>query len=117
MNSLFRGFLGSRAAFHSHSSFTLLSSKNTMKQIAVDAPEVKASLGDMQMRFVKKAEKMNAERAKEYSSSRRNTVIVGSLCVTIAASIYTYTIYAIKQETFLDDFDMPDPMLPVTEQK
>ncbi len=25
-------------------------------------------------------------------------------------SIYAYTIYAIKQERFLDDFDMPDPL-------
>ncbi len=35
--------------------------------------------------------------------------ITGS-CFTIALTIYGYTMYAIKQEKFLDDFDMPDPL-------
>ena len=28
----------------------------------------------------------------------------------LAIAIYGYTIYAIKQERFLDDFEMPDPL-------
>ena len=37
--------------------------------------------------------------------------MIGWTCITIAISIYAYTIFAMKQETFLDDFDMPDPLL------
>ena len=37
------------------------------------------------------------------------SLILGS-CFAIAISIYAYTMYAIKQEKFLDDFDMPDPL-------
>ena len=32
------------------------------------------------------------------------------VCFTVAITIYGYTMYAIKQERFLDDFDMPDPL-------
>ena len=37
--------------------------------------------------------------------------MIGCTCIAIAISIYAYTIFAMKQETFLDDFDMPDPLL------
>ena len=38
-------------------------------------------------------------------------------CFVIAVSIYCYTIYAIKQERFLDDFEMPDPLEEQEEAK
>ena len=37
--------------------------------------------------------------------------MVGMTCLGIAIGIYAYTIFAMKQETFLDDFEMPDPLL------
>jgi len=37
--------------------------------------------------------------------------MIGGTCMGIAISIYAYTIFAMKQETFLDDFEMPDPLL------
>ena len=37
--------------------------------------------------------------------------MIGGTCMAIAISIYAYTIFAMKQETFLDDFEMPDPLL------
>ena len=36
--------------------------------------------------------------------------MIAGTCLCIAISIYAYTIYAMKQETFLDDFEMPDPL-------
>ena len=41
---------------------------------------------------------------------RRKDVRVAIVCFAAIISIYSYTIYAIRQETFLDDFEMPDPM-------
>ena len=35
---------------------------------------------------------------------------MAGICFALIMSIYSYTIFAIKQETFLDDFDLPDPM-------
>ena len=35
---------------------------------------------------------------------------MAAICFSAIIAIYSYTIFAIKQETFLDDFEMPDPM-------
>ena len=34
--------------------------------------------------------------------------MIASFCVCVVIGIYSYTIFAIKQEKFLDDFDMPE---------
>ena len=60
------------------------------------------------MNFVKKAEQRNKERAKKHIIFRRKESIIAGTCMLIAVSIYAYTIYAMKQETFLDDFEMPE---------
>lgn len=81
-----------------------------MSQVEVDEPDVQKRLGRIQMDFVKKAERTNEERAKRHKYFRRGDFIIAGTCITIAIGIYAYTIYAIKQERFLDDFDMPDPL-------
>jgi len=81
-----------------------------MEQVEVDEPHVKSQLGHKSMAFVKKAEKMNARRATKHVTFRRKDWIIGGSCFAIAIAIYGYTIYAMKQERFLDDFEMPDPL-------
>jgi len=81
-----------------------------MEQVEVDEQHVKDQLGQKSMAFVKKAEKMNAQRAKKHVVFRKKDWIIGGTCFGIAIGIYAYTIYAMKQERFLDDFDMPDPL-------
>ena len=81
-----------------------------MKQVEVDETIVKQKLGDIQMAFVKKAESRNKERASRHVFYRRKDWMIGTTCIAIAISIYAYTIFAMKQETFLDDFEMPDPL-------
>lgn len=81
-----------------------------MKQVEVDEPHVQQQLGRIQMSFVKKAEKRNADRAKRHVHFRRGDWMIAGICVAAAVGIYGYTIFAIKQEKFLDDFDMPDPL-------
>jgi len=82
-----------------------------MQQVEVDEANVKQELGQIQMAFVKKAEMRNKERAKRHVFYRKKDWMIGMTCITIAISIYAYTIFAMKQETFLDDFEMPDPLL------
>lgn len=81
-----------------------------MFQVEVDEPEVQQQLGRMQMDFVKKAEAASAQRAAMHKKYRRKDWTIAGICFGFALSVYAYTIYAIKQERFLDDFDMPDPM-------
>ena len=62
------------------------------------------------MEFVRLAERQNLERAQRHKKYRRKDWLIASICFFIAISIYGYTMYAIKQERFLDDFEMPDPL-------
>lgn len=82
----------------------------TMSQVEVDEPHVRERLGQMQMDFIQKAESQNVDRAIRHRHFRRGDWAIAATCVTVALSIYGYTIYAIKQERFLDDFEMPDPL-------
>jgi len=81
-----------------------------MEQVEVDEQHVKDQLGQQSMAFVKKAEKMNRQRASKHVVFRRKDWIIGGSCFGLAIAIYAYTIYAMKQERFLDDFEMPDPL-------
>ena len=56
------------------------------------------------------AEQKSADRAAQHKVYRRKDFTIAGLCFALAGSIYAYTIYAMKQEKFLDDFDLPDPM-------
>lgn len=58
-----------------------------------------------QIRFV---ERQNLVRATRLSQMRKNARYTGLLLGGIALSIYGYSIYSIKQETFLDDFEEPE---------
>ena len=39
---------------------------------------------------------------------RRKDWMIAGTCFGIVIGIYSYTIFAIQQEKFLDDFDMPE---------
>lgn len=82
-----------------------------MQQVEVDEANVKQKLGEIQMAFVKKAETMNKKRASKHIFHRKKDWVIGTTCIAIAISIYAYTIFAMKQENFLDDFELPDPLL------
>ena len=113
-------------SYNTYSDFTLVFSSSSsfykekpqrMQQVEVDEAIVKQQLGDIQMAFVKKAEIRNKERATRHRFYRKKDWVIGATCITIAISIYAYTIFAMKQETFLDDFEMPDPVLEFEEEK
>lgn len=61
-----------------------------------------------QMKFV---ERQNLLRASRLNRMRTNARYTGLLLGAITLSIYGYSIYSIKQETFLDDFDEPEVTL------
>lgn len=57
-----------------------------------------------QIKFV---ERQNLVRATRLNRMRRNARYTGFILGGISLSIYAYSIYSIKQETFLDDFEEP----------
>jgi len=58
--------------------------------------------------YMKRLEQQNLQRAKRvqgYRKANNRTALALTLGVI---GIYTYTIYAVKQEKFLDDFEIPE---------
>ena len=82
----------------------------TMEQVEVDEAKVQQNLGKINMAMIKKAEQINKERAERHIKNRKKDFVIGGTCAAIALSIYFYTMFAIKQETFLDDFEVPNPL-------
>ena len=81
-----------------------------MQQVDVDDPRLQAALGKIQMSMIRKAEGKTVERVAKYKKYRRTDLIVAATCSSIALGIYAYTMFAIKQENFLDDFEVPNPL-------
>ncbi|KAL6267469.1 hypothetical protein P5V15_000545 [Pogonomyrmex californicus] len=58
--------------------------------------------------YMKRLEEQNLQRAKKvqvYRKANNRTAFALTLGVI---GIYAYTIYSVKQEKFLDDFDVPE---------
>jgi hypothetical protein len=104
---------GCRAFLHQSA---CLQKVETMKQVDVDEAAVQAQLGKMHMNFVRKAENKNKERAKNHKFYRRTDWMIAATCFAIVFGIYSYTIFAIQQEQFLDDFDMPEDIDRIKEE-
>lgn len=83
-----------------------------MKQVDVDDPALQQNLGKIKMGMIKKAEKSNQERAEKHIKTRRRNIALGGLLGTFAVSVYFYSMFAMKQETFLDDFVLPEDPTP-----
>lgn len=57
--------------------------------------------------FIKYIEKQNRERVEKLKRLRKTNLITAGILGCGVFSIYLYSMYAVKQETFLDDFDEP----------
>jgi len=64
-------------------------------------------LKDIELQYIKKFEERNRERVKTLRKLRQRNLMTGFLVATGVFSIYAYSMYAVKQEKFLDDFDEP----------
>lgn len=74
----------------------------------VKAPDMK-NLSQIQGIYMNKINKRNEERYLREKKLRKHYRITGSLLFAFVLSVYFYTMYAIQQEKFLDDFDVPEP--------
>lgn len=62
--------------------------------------------------YIEKLMQKNMDRFAAQKRLRRHYLITGSILTAFVLTIYFYTIYSIKQEKFLDDFDVPEPPDP-----
>ncbi|CAL2031019.1 unnamed protein product [Caenorhabditis brenneri] len=58
-----------------------------------------------QKRFAKQFEKVNQERVKEIFAKNYKNHISFAVLVGLVIGIYWYTMYSVKQETFLEEID------------
>nr|XP_023013668.1 cytochrome c oxidase assembly factor 3, mitochondrial [Leptinotarsa decemlineata] len=71
-------------------------------------PKVDISkLRQRELHFIKEVEAKNLERVQKLMALRRKNLITGLLLGVGVLGIYGYSMYAVKQETFLDDFEEP----------
>lgn len=80
----------------------------------VDLLKDAAKLRSTDVVYMKRLEEQNLQRAKRvqvYRKANNRTAIALALGVI---GIYTYTIYSVKQEKFLDDFEEPKKIIEKT---
>ena len=63
--------------------------------------------GKLRMGLIRKAEKETHAKAQKHVKYRKKDWYVAAFCISAIVSIYGYTIWAMRQETFLDDFEVP----------
>nr|CAD7399516.1 unnamed protein product [Timema cristinae]CAD7433089.1 unnamed protein product [Timema monikensis] len=73
----------------------------------VDFEKDKAKFKNTAVDYIKLIEKLNLERVQKLQRIRRNNIITGCVLGGSVLGIYAYSMYSVKQETFLDDFDEP----------
>nr|CAD7453719.1 unnamed protein product [Timema tahoe] len=73
----------------------------------VDFEKDKAKFKNTAIDYIKLIEKLNLERVQKLQRIRRNNIITGCVLGGSVLGIYVYSMYSVKQEKFLDDFDEP----------
>jgi hypothetical protein len=76
---------------------------------AVSQPEVKRTLSQIEQMYMNKIKERNDERYLKEKKVKIHYRVTGTLLVLFVLSVYFYTMFAIRQEKFLDDFDVPEP--------
>lgn len=65
-------------------------------------------LSQTELDFMKIIEKQNLQRVQKLQRMRRTNIITGCLLGGGVLSIYLYSMFAVQQERFLDDFNEPE---------
>lgn len=73
-------------------------------------------LRQVDLDFIKQIEKQNFERVQRLKRIRRKNILTGCLIGVGVLSIYGYSIWAVRQESFLDDFDEPAKVIVENKQ-
>lgn len=67
-----------------------------------------SNLSQTELDFMRIIEKQNLQRVHKLKRIRRNNVVTGCVLGAGVFSIYLYSMFAVQQERFLDDFNEPE---------
>ncbi|XP_034249401.1 cytochrome c oxidase assembly factor 3, mitochondrial [Thrips palmi] len=77
------------------------------KPSKVDPLEGRSGVHSATRHYINLIEKQNQHRVAELLKHRKRTNLTGLGLFGVVVGIYAYTISAVKQEKFLDDFEEP----------
>lgn len=80
-------------------------------EFKVTNPSEGPQLSAAQLKFMQLIEAQNLERIAKLDRIRRRNTLTGWGLAAAVVGIYTYSIFAVKQEKFLDDFDEPEKVI------
>lgn len=81
----------------------------------VTNPSEGPQLSAAQLKFMKLIEAQNLQRINKLTSIRRRNTLTGWGLGAAVIGIYSYSMFAVKQEKFLDDFDEPEKVIDLKE--
>lgn len=77
----------------------------------IDLQKDKRKLRSTDLIHMKRVEERNLQRAQMVKTWKIKNNIMASCLMAIVAGIYGYTIFAVKQEKFLDDLEEPEKIV------
>jgi len=80
-----------------------MSGDNQMPKLNLEQDGQK--LSQSQLYYMRLVEQQNMERVMKLAKQRKSNVMTASLLGIGVMAIYTYSIYSVKQEKFLDELD------------
>jgi hypothetical protein len=92
--------------FYQVSDWTLRMGKNEQMP-KVDLVKDKANISRITIDYMKILEKENVRRVQALQKLRQRNIKTGCILGAGVLGIYLYTIFSVRQEKFLDDFDEP----------
>lgn len=97
MSQIFQKFLAIRT----------MTTSTSQSTTAVKNPLAERKFKQSELDFMKFIERQNLERVTKLKALRKRNVWTGLVIGGTVLSIYLYSMLAIKQEKFLDDFNEP----------
>ncbi len=96
-----------------------IGSVNTVDQLGQSVANVaptglagQRSLSQIEQIYMNKINERNQERYLKEKKIKLHYRVTATLLVGFVLSVYFYSMFAIRQEKFLDDFDVPEPPDP-----
>lgn len=77
----------------------------------VDIAKESSKLSTSDRHWVRLIEKQNLERVQKLNLKRKRSTIIGFALSAAVLSVYAYTIHAVKQENYFDDFEIPETVV------
>lgn len=85
--------------------------RELMQKINVEKESHKFT--SIEKEYMQRIHQQNLNRVQNLNKIRRRNRFLGAALSACVVSIYSYTLWAIKQENFLDDFNEPEKVIDV----